>query len=131
MKYNGVEVELITAGYWPEGEKILCSDSGISWHELPIVCLHNGRAFYTDGDVAGWKYYALKPAKPAPRRLTNREVYRLWRSGWDAMTEHGDIMEPGYSVDRENDLAPDGTKLRATDSDEWVEPTSDLLEGGK
>ena len=83
MQYNGQDVELITEGYWPEGVTLICSDDGIDWNvHGGIVCLHNCVAFYNRGDCGlTWKYWALLPAKPAPRRLTNREVADLCKKG--------------------------------------------------
>ena len=129
MKYNGQEVELITEGYWPEGETLICSNDGKNWsHRLDVVCLHNEHVFYKNAEVgARWKYWALLPAKPAPRRLTNREVAKLCRAGWDACVCGTVSSAPEYSIHDENREAED-TALRAPNSDEWLEPTSELLE---
>ena len=129
VTYNGQEVELITESYWPEGVTLICSDDGVDWNvHGGIVCLHNCVAFYNRGDCGlTWKYWAILPAKPATRRLTNREVAKLCRAGWDACVCGTVTSAHEYGIHDENDYVED-TSLRAPDSDEWLEPTSDLLE---
>ena len=139
MKYNGQEVELITEGYWPEGETLICSDDGIDWLEKKAICLHNGICLYADrndGDSSvPWKYWALLPAKQAPRRLTNRELGKLVYLKYDLKYRDGSIYcnaEITYTEKEENE--PCDVHLlavRAPNTDEWLEPTSDLLEVGK
>lgn len=130
MQYNGQEVELITEGYWPEGVTLICSDDWIDWNALfDAVCLHDGCVFYKNAEVGlRWKYWALLPTKPAPRRLTNREVAGLCRKGWDLLDGEWVYAHASYKKEYENDPTPQGVTLRAPSSDEWLEPTSDLLE---
>ena len=135
MQYNGQEVELITEGYWPEGVTLICSDDGKTWLEKKSVCLHKGLCLYADrndGDSSiPWKYWAILPTKPATRRLTNREVANLCKKGWDTADGEWVYLYWHYKKEYENDPTPQGVTLRAPDSDEWLDPTSDLLEVGK
>ena len=130
MTYNGQEVELITEGYWPEGVRLICSDDGVYWNERGcVVCLCSCVAFYKRGDCGQpWKYWAIKPAKQAPRRLTNREVAKLCKKGWDTADGEWVYLHWHYKKEYENDPTPQGVTLRAPGSDEWLEPTSELLE---
>ena len=134
MQYNGQAVELITEGYWPEGVTLICSDDGKDWNPLlDVVCLHDGHVFYKNAEVGlRWKYWALLPAKPATRRLTNREAFGLVKLGWDVLF-NGDVAHSFIYplVDEDKPACNWCQKLRAPDSDEWLEPTSDLLEVGK
>ena len=133
MQYNGQEVETITKGYWPEGVTLICSDDGIDWNPLlDVVCLHDCHVFYKNAEVGlRWKYWALLPAKPAPRRLTNREVAKLCKKGWDVYKGGHIGCALWYGEQDENMEVECELKLRAPDSDEWLEPTSDLLEPSK
>ena len=133
LQYDGQEVETITEGYWPEGVTLVCSNDGVDWiNRSGIVCISNGVAFYKDGECGQpWKYWAIKPTKPATRRLTNREVAKLCRAGWDRKRNDQIRTYYGYRSDMENDPVPQGNLLRAPNSDEWLEPTSELLEVGK
>ena len=133
MKYNGQDVELITEGYWPEGVTLICSDDGKDWNPLlDVVCLHDCHVFYKNAEVGlRWKHWALLPAKPAARRLTNREVAKLCKVGWDTADGEWIYLHWHYKKEYENDPTPQGVRLRAPSSDEWLEPTSDLLEVGK
>ena len=135
INYNGQELERITEGYWSEGVTLMHSESGIEWEigGIKAICLHNGRAFYEDGRTGiTWKYWAILPPKQAPRRLTNREVMDLCKKGWDALW----MDEVGHTwcyslVDEKEPCCAALNKLRAPGSDEWVEPTADLLEAKK
>ena len=131
MKYNGQEVELITEGYWPEGVTLIYSDDGISWIERKdCVCLAKSTAFSLSyiTNAVGWEYWAFLPAKPAPRRLTNREVGTLCKKGWDTADGEWIYLHWHYKKEYENDPTAQGVTLRAPNSDEWLEPTSELLE---
>ena len=131
MQYNGQDVELITEGYWPEGVELICGDDGVRWLSSTFVCLRNMVGFRANGTMsADWKHWAILPAKPSPRRLTNREVAKLCRAGWDACVCGTVSSAPEYSIHDENREAED-TAVRAPGSDEWLEPTSDLLEVGE
>ena len=133
MQYNGQEVELITEGYWPEGVTLICSEDGVDWNEHGgIVCISDGMPFYKGGYCGQFlKHWALIPAKPAPRRLTNREVAKLCRAGWNLLDGEWVYAHASYKKEYENDPTPQGVTLRAPNSDEWLEPTSELLEGTK
>ena len=124
MKYNGQEVELITEGYWPEGVTLICGEYAIT----DVICLRAGRVITKVGTTALAGQWALLPTKPAPRRLTNREVAGLCRKGWDLLDGEWVYAHASYKKQYENDPAPQGMLLRAPGSDEWLEPTSDLLE---
>lgn len=132
IKYNGMELETITEGYWPEGVTLVFCDDGDTtcadgWGG--VVCLFNGHAFTRSGAASPhWQHWAILPPKPAQRRLTWREAYGLWRSGWDFLSECELVQEPCYKQDEETSPVDGNQKLRAPGSDEWVEPTSDLLE---
>lgn len=135
LQYEGQEVETITEGYWPEGVTLICSDDGIDVRFInAAVCLQTGPDGYgaavaKDGfTTSRWKYWAIKPTKPATRRLTNREMAKLCRDGWDRKYKGRIRTTGGYGEDIENDPIPDGVLLRAPDSDEWLEPTTELLE---
>ena len=131
MQYNGQEVDLITEGYWPEGETLICSDDGKTWLEGKVFFMRDGHAIF-DGKEKGtcWTHYTYWALLPAPRRLTNREVAKLCRAGWDACVCGTVTSAHEYGIHDENDYVQD-TSLRAPDSDEWLEPTSELLEVGK
>lgn len=133
INYNGMKLECIESGYWPDGITLVLRDRDDNTEpvDVKVICLHNGIAFYADGESsAEWGCWAILPPKPAPRRLTMREVYGLWHKGWAYMKD-GFVMEPGYSVSDEKRYALAGAKLRAPNTDEWLEPTSDLLEVGE
>ena len=135
INYNGQELETITEGYWPEGVTLVYSNNETWWEagSVNAICLHNGRAFYSDGTCGGvWKHWAILPHKPTTRRLTNREAFGLCRKGWD-MLYRGDVaISFIYPLADENEAACEYCeKLRAPGSDEWLEPTNDLLEVGK
>ena len=136
INYNGMELECIESGYWPDGVTLVGSNT-TDLHKMPHiyvhdgVCLCNGRAFSLGGPTSlQWKYWAILPPKPAPRRLTNREVAKLCRAGWDACVCGTVSSAHEYSIHDEKKEAED-TVLRAPNSDEWLEPTSDLLEVGE
>lgn len=134
INYNGQELETITEGYWPEGVTLLHSDSGTEWEAgaVKAICLHNGRALYADGRTGvSWEHWAVLPSKPAPRRLTNREVYSLSKKGWDVLNNGDAVFLPSYCIEDEDKICNWVKKLRAPGSDEWVEPTTDLLEVAK
>ena len=127
INYNGQELECITEGYWPEGVTLIGKFGLIA----DVILLHEGFAHTKRGVMSSpWDKYAILPPKQAPRRLTNREIYNLWRNGWDVCS-CGTIGTPEYSIHDENEAADDDVSIRAPGSDEWVEPTSDLLEVGK
>ena len=132
MKYNGQEVDLITDGYWPKGETLICSDDGKTWLEEKVFFLRDGHAIFDEKENGtcwtNYAYWALLPAKPAPRRLTNREVAKLCKKGWDTADGEWIYLHWHYKKEYENDPTAQGVTLRAPDSDEWLEPTSDLLE---
>ena len=130
INYNGQELECITEGYWPEGVTLVWSDANgnaVGTYS-EVVCLVDGRALGVGHQSAIWDLWAILPPKPAPRRLTNREIHKLWRSGWDIKNILGLILTPEYHEDVEDSICTGQIKLRAPGSDEWVEPTSDLLE---
>ena len=139
LQYEGQEVECITEGYWPEGVTLLASDDEFNVGLFEnAVCLRtredgNGVALAKDGcSSCRWKYWAIKPTKPAPRRLTNREAYNLWRKGWDVLDTSSDVRTPAYCLaDESSPCYEHFSKLRAPGSDEWLEPTTALLEVGK
>ena len=134
---KGIELECIESGYWPDGVTlVMCDVEGQDVRfSVNTIFLHENIALYVeDGkrhNTGHWNYWALLPPKPAPRRLTNRETYGLWRKGYDFQSNCGTIMEPAHNVQIENCAVPDGWKLRAPNTDEWLEPTSDLLEVGE
>ena len=130
MKYNGQEVKLINKGYWPEGVTLICNDGDEKdWVDIDdVVCLRNNYSFRKDGSRSlHWPNWAIKPTKPAPRRLTNREVAKLCRAGWDACVCGTVTSAHEYGIHDENDYVED-TSLRAPNTDEWLDPTSELLE---
>ena len=135
INYNGMELECIESGYWPDGINMLCTDNNIFESDVQgVVCLRSGVAFLKDGcTTSHWKYWALLPAKPAPRRLTNREAHELCKNGYSILRASGFIIDRNdYYAENENDpLCNSVSKLRAPNSDEWLEPTSELLEVGK
>ena len=135
LQYEGQEVERITEGYWPEGVELIQSNGGTVWNapSRKVVCLKNGVAFYEDGRRGmRFEYFAIKPTKPAPRRLTNREVAELAaEKRFSVLDGEWVYRYMNYKAEYENDPTPKGIKLRAPDSDEWLEPTTDLMEVGK
>lgn len=130
INYKGQELETITEGYWPDGITLVAVDICAHQEYKDVVCLHNSNAFFANGTSSGlnWPHWAILPSKPAPRRLTNREVYGLWRKGWDLKDYNGFVCYPGYSDKFEKETIDAGYKLRAPNTDEWLEPTTDLLE---
>lgn len=136
INYKGQELETITEGYWPEGATLVFADDFKNIGEMQkVVCIRNGFAFRNDGShSARWKYWAILPPKPAKRRLTNREAFDLCnKHGWVCLYSDGYVMRDfGYTNGTENEPLRDFVKsLRAQDSDEWLDPTTDLLEAGK
>ena len=128
INYKGMELPCIESGYWPDGVTMLC---GAGYAVNNVVCLQAGRVITKVGTTSrAGEVWAILPPKPAPRRLTNREVAKLCRAGWDACVCGTVSSAPEYSIHDENDYVED-TSLRAPNSDEWLEPTSDLLEVGE
>lgn len=134
MLYDGQEVDLITEGYWPDGVTLIARDessSGLSEYR-DVICLHNNMAFLVDGDTSfKWALLAIKPATPAPRRLTNREVLGLCRNGYDICYNGFISTAMHYDKNKDDSDVNAGVRLRAPGSDEWREPTTELLEVGK
>lgn len=138
LQFEGHEVETITDGYWPEGVELICSDDGINWGGLTVVCLNSGVCLCfgigNEAKAMHWKYWAIKPTNLAPRRLTNREVANLCKKGWDILTKYNLVSYAALDtrIENENKSCRDVVfKLRAPDSDEWLDPTTALLEVGK
>lgn len=131
INYNGQGLEAITEGYWPEGVTLVCEKNNLFKIFADVVCMRNSRVMLKNGDSYGDKlafsYWAILPPKPATRRLTNREVLALCRKGWDVCVCGTVSSTPEYSIHDEDEEAED-TSLRAPGHDEWVEPTSELLE---
>ena len=131
--YNGMELECIESGHWPDGVTLVGSDGCAHiFHERKVFYLRDGHAIF-DGKENGtcWtklSCWAIVPPKPSPRRLTNREIHKLWRKGWDIKNGSGLICTPEYTEDVEDIANTAVITLRAPGSDEWVEPTSNLLE---
>lgn len=132
INYNGMELECIESGYWPDGVTLVGTDNGSQFSIIDdAVCLRLVRAIDKNGSTsAHWRHWAILPPKPATRRLTNREVAKLCRAGWDACVCGTVSSAHEYSIHNEKKEAED-TVLRAPNSDEWLEPTSDLLEANK
>lgn len=131
INYNGMELECIDSGYWRDGVTLVRGDEidEMTECELKAICLYENVAMYSDKETSAyWKYWAILPPKPAPRRLTRREVYALWRKGWDYRSASGRVLEPSYMDVDKDELKQQGSRLRAPNTDEWLEPTSDLLE---
>lgn len=133
INYNGMELPCIESGYWPNGETLVCGDSPNGETEITgVVCLQSERAFSSNAGVsARYLFWAILPQKPAARRLTNRETLGLCRKGYDI-----DILGMvgatfWYTKNQDDEYVSDGTRLRAPNTDEWLEPTTDLLEVGK
>ena len=138
LQYEGQEVETITEGYWPEGVDLICCDGDLIWEEIPnVVCLATGKAYGSaitrDGFASSpFRHWAIKPTKPAPRRLTNREVAELvTQERFSVLDGEWVYHYMTYKKEFENEPTPKGIKLRAPGSDEWLEPTTALLEAGK
>ena len=128
INYNGQELETITEGYWPEGVT-LAQIGGFACETTDVVCLCNGRVLTKRGTTASAKEWAVLPPKPAQRRLTNKEAFGLCRKGWDVLYRGDVAISFIYPISEENNEACEYCeKLRAPGSDEWVEPTTDLLE---
>lgn len=136
INYKGRELEVITDGYWPEGVTLVCEKNNSFEIFADVVCMQNSHVMLKNGDSYGAKlafsYWAVLPPKPAPRRLTNREAFGLCRKGWDVLYRGDVAISFIYPLADENEAACEYCeKLRAPGSDEWVEPTSDLLEVAK
>ena len=134
IKYNGAELETITYGYWPEGVTLICqneNERGVQTTILKdVFCLHDHRAYYGESNI-GWlfKRFAILPTKPAPRRLTNREVAKLCHAGWEVDISGTVFGWHYYRKAQENTTCSYSViALRAPNSDTWLDPTSDLLE---
>lgn len=130
--YNGMELECIDSGYWPDGvTMVYTADFENIGKMQDVACLRNGFAFGNTGARSlRWLYWAILLPKPGQRRLTNREVLALCRKGWDVCVCGTVSSTPEYSIHDERKEADD-TMLRAPNTDEWVEPTTDLLDVGK
>ena len=115
-------------GYWPEGVTMI-SSAGHSVNG--VICLQSSRILTTVGTTLQAARWAILPPKAAPHRLTNREFMTLCTKGWFFLHD-GIVSNNGfYNLEHENEPVFGEYKLRAPGSDEWVEPTSDLLEAGK
>ena len=131
ISYNGMELECIESGYWPDGVTLVCSDNGKDFRVINFaVILRNGRSLSENGvPSAHWRHWAILPPKPAQRRLTNRELAGLARKEYDVLWL--DRVCPFHDYDKcsENDQCSENVKgVRAPNSDEWLEPTIALLE---
>ena len=134
INYNGMKLECIKSGYWPDGITLVLRDRDdeVEPTDVKVICLHNGIAFYADGESsAEWGCWAILPPKPAPRRLTNRELAGLCRKGWEILSRCTVFHTHFYAIEAEKMSCGEHIRsLRAPNSDEWLEPTSDLLEVG-
>lgn len=132
IKYNGMELETITEGYWPDGATLIAEDrsSGVVIELREINCLIRGRAFSgARGPTGYYSAWTILPTKPAPRRLTNREALGLCKNCWDCLYDGNVAHSFIYPlIDEDKPAYKWCQKLRAPNSDEWREPTSDLLE---
>lgn len=78
------------------------------------------------------RQYKVGDTNPAPRRLTNREVAELVaREKFSVLDGEWVYHYMTYKTEYENEPTSKGIKLRAPNSDEWLEPTTALLEVGK
>lgn len=131
INYDGMELECVDSGYWPDGIDMLCTDVEVFESDVKgIVCLQSGVAFLKDGcTTSRWKYWAILPQKPAPPRLTNRQLFNLCQNGYAILFNGSVFGYWNYSIDSENNACSAGvTGVRSPNSDEWLEPTRDLLE---
>ncbi len=132
INYNGMELECIESGYWPEGVTLVGEVHGeenLLYDD--VICLGANRCFLSTGDIGVYSnYWAILPPKPAPRRLTNRELAGLCRKGWD-LCNIGIVLSHHHAYEKVFSDMPCSITchfVRAPNSDEWLEPTSDLLE---
>lgn len=131
IEYNGMKLEEVTAGYWPDGVTLVAVDGSAHQEYSNVVCLCNSVAFFESGTTSSswWPNWAILPPKPPARRLTNREVACLCRKGWDVDISGTVFQVHYYYRAQENDLCGDSVRmLRSPDSGEWVEPTSEVLD---
>ena len=129
LQYEDQEVEIVTEGYWPEGVTMVSS----AGHSVDgVICLQSCRILTKVGTTLQAAEWAIKPTKPAPRRLTNREALSLCKIGFDCLYD-GDVAHSFIYplVDEDKPACNWCQKLRAPNSDEWLEPTSELLEVGE
>jgi hypothetical protein len=130
IEYNGMKLEEITEGYWPEGVTLVAFDGCAHKEYIGVVCLCNSFAFIANGVVSFiWPHWAVLPPKPPARRLTNREVHDLCKKGYSLNYNDMVTSQYIYAIGCEDyPCGRDIKSLRAPDSDEWVEPTSEVLE---
>jgi len=116
------------------------NDSSPNTPTLRAVSGFDGDNVLTQGGLI-WRYCMPMEGHPIPeaallkkpsRRLTNREVGELCKKGWDILFD-GDIYYGYYpqKVDPrvENNFANvNVSSMRAPNSDQWRDPTTDLLE---
>ena len=134
INYNGQELECITEGYWPEGVTLVWSDANgnVVGTYRDVVCLVDRHALGVGHQSVAWDYWAILPPKKAPRRLTNREVAELvTQERFSVLDGEWVYHYMTYKKEFENEPTPKGIKLRSPGSDEWLEPTTELLEVGK
>lgn len=72
--------------------------------------------------------------EPSKQRMTNRQLAEwLSKGNGEYMDKHmvSIYFNFTYSKDEENDLVDDDILIRAWDSEEWAEPTTDIFKGSK
>lgn len=71
INYEGQELPCIESGYWSDGVTLVLHDGNITSREVrEVVCLRSGSVLRSNGSfMTGWRFWAILPPKPAPRRL--------------------------------------------------------------
>ena len=106
-RYNGREECYLVTGY--DDEKWWCESNRLHWcHAYPIE----------------WN-------KKLKKRMTNRQL-SMWLAKGNGEYSNdrklNSYQHRAYDKNEANKFVDDGTLVRKWDSEEWIEPTTDLLE---
>ena len=74
--------------------------------------------------------YPVDWNKPKPKRMTNRQLAKWLAQGNGEVCTEGGVgayQTEGYPLDKSNAEVHSNLLVRTWDSDEWIEPTVDLI----
>ena len=136
IKYNGMELEEFTSDkpviFDPPKKCVVRNEIGTL--EVSEILGYDPRRFiearFIGKNGASWGAGAILPEKPAPRRVTNRELAKWLAQGNGEIS--GDTKEYTiagfyYAIGDENTPAKDELKVRKWDDTEWHEPTVEYM----
>lgn len=146
MKFE--ELEKLQIEKW-DGKPIMCYVNQGPTNEITPdsvkitkVVSFNAEAQHPWGDNRGRVYHSVYPVHPngdcikslGSLRMTNRQL-AMWLSKGNGQVAGGSHVYVHHCYNSksnpDDDFVSDGIKVRKWDSEEWIEPTVDLLEDCK